>query len=117
MDRTIAEYGRLAKVGYERYCAHANWKSLVTGDDLPPFDELSSNIQRAWLHATRAILKVEEKMDKKKYSVSIVLDAYETTVEADSSERAEEIALHRMLKGGASEILLDGAFMSIVYEL
>jgi hypothetical protein len=33
---------------YERYAQYCDWKSLVSGDDLPPWEDAGDNIRRAW---------------------------------------------------------------------
>lgn len=53
MDRrTILEYGRTA---YEGYYAHSGGKSLVNGDHLPMWQDLSNHIQLAWGEAARQV--------------------------------------------------------------
>lgn len=39
----------LGKEAYEAYCNATNWKSLVSGADLPPWDNLSEPIRSAWM--------------------------------------------------------------------
>lgn len=46
---------RLAKIAYDAYCESANWKSLITGDKLPPFEDLPQDIRNAWLAAAHAV--------------------------------------------------------------
>jgi len=41
----------MAKKAYTSYCEFTNFKSLVTGDDLPKWDVLPNNIQAAWKHS------------------------------------------------------------------
>ncbi len=36
------------QVGYEAYCAHTGWKSLVSGQPLPPWNQVKPEIQAAW---------------------------------------------------------------------
>ena len=38
----------LGQVGYEMYCNFTDWKSLVSGATLPPWDQLDPQIQKAW---------------------------------------------------------------------
>lgn len=38
----------LAKKLYETYCNHTNWKSLVSGADLPQWEGLQQEIKDAW---------------------------------------------------------------------
>ena len=54
-ENEVKEIGQYA---YEAYCAHTDKKSLVTGDDLPKWDNLSTNIQDAWNAAGNAIIEV-----------------------------------------------------------
>lgn len=44
--------GRLA---YEAYCATTNWKSAVTGVDLPMFYDQKRDIRLGWINAARAV--------------------------------------------------------------
>lgn len=44
----------LAQVLYEAYCEQAGWKSLATGDPLPPWSELKPSIQAGWQASARA---------------------------------------------------------------
>lgn len=46
---------RLARAAYEGYIKQSGGKSLVTGDPLPPFDQLKPEIQEAWASAAGAI--------------------------------------------------------------
>ncbi len=39
---------KYAKEAYEAYCRHTGWKSLVSGKDLPQWDDLPLEIQKAW---------------------------------------------------------------------
>lgn len=38
----------LAQVLYEAYCEQAGWRSLATGDPLPPWNDLKPSIQVGW---------------------------------------------------------------------
>ena len=42
---------KMAKAGYEGYCQYTRWKSAVTGDTLPPWEELPGNVKNAWFSA------------------------------------------------------------------
>lgn len=44
-----------AKKAYEGYCENTGWKSLATGADLPPFEQLKEEIKLAWVAAANAI--------------------------------------------------------------
>jgi hypothetical protein len=46
-------YGRRA---YKAYSWSAGGVSLVSGDPLPPWDELPPEIQRAWVAAASAVI-------------------------------------------------------------
>jgi hypothetical protein len=46
-------YGQIA---YEAYCEKTGWKSLVSGDQLPPFNKLVPAIQEAWAAAANAVV-------------------------------------------------------------
>lgn len=44
------------EVAYNAYCNKSNWKSLVSGQPLPPFKETKKEIQEAWEAAAEAVL-------------------------------------------------------------
>lgn len=46
----------VAQVGYEAYSAHTGGKSLVSGQDLPAYAELTPGIQEAWQAAGTAVI-------------------------------------------------------------
>ncbi len=46
-----------ARVGYEAYKAAAGGRSLVTGDVLPPFDDLSEAVKKGWRAAACEIIQ------------------------------------------------------------
>ena len=48
---------RLAKIAYYGYFNHTNGKSLVSGAQLPDFDDLLPVIQHAWKAAAEAVIK------------------------------------------------------------
>ena len=50
-----AEDQRLGQIAYEAYCTNTGGKSLVTGDDLPPWGELDLALQTAWIAAAREV--------------------------------------------------------------
>jgi hypothetical protein len=45
----------LAEEAYEAYRMQTGGKSLVTGDDLPPWEGLGDAIKTAWIAAARAV--------------------------------------------------------------
>lgn len=42
---------QLAKEAYEAYANYVRWKSLATGQPLPQWESLSSEIQEAWVQS------------------------------------------------------------------
>lgn len=44
------------QIGYEAYCSFTNWKSLVSGANLPQWDKLPDNIKQAWEKAGSSIV-------------------------------------------------------------
>jgi hypothetical protein len=38
----------LGQVAYEAYCRKSDWKSLISGQRLPLWKDLSDNIKEAW---------------------------------------------------------------------
>ena len=49
------EHYKLAKIAYDGYCKQTGWKSLVSGDALPQFDQLKPAIQNAWAASAIAL--------------------------------------------------------------
>jgi hypothetical protein len=45
-----------AQKGYEGYCRYTGWKSAVTGDTLPEWENLSGTIKNAWFAAVTSAL-------------------------------------------------------------
>lgn len=45
----------LAKIAYDAYCADTNWKSAISGADLPPFSGLTDPVVQAWIASARAV--------------------------------------------------------------
>ncbi len=50
-EKIIMIIERIAQKAYESYCAYTEWKSVVTGDDLPQWEELPNKVKFAWLAA------------------------------------------------------------------
>ena len=46
----------LSQIVYEAYCESTGWKSLISGDQLPPFNKLKPSIQEAWRMAAMAVV-------------------------------------------------------------
>ena len=44
-----------AKIAYEAYAKQTHWKSIITGDKLPEFENLRPEIQAAWETAAKAV--------------------------------------------------------------
>ncbi len=44
------------QIGYEAYCEKTNWKSLVSGAQLPAWDAVTPGIKEAWESAAAAVL-------------------------------------------------------------
>ena len=58
---------RKEKVGvkaYEAYCLYTNNKSLITGDDLPLWQDLRIEIQAAWMASAQAVIKYVRRNDE-----------------------------------------------------
>jgi hypothetical protein len=45
----------LGKVAYEAYCATTDWKSAVSGDSLPSWEQQRESIRDAWDAAAYAV--------------------------------------------------------------
>lgn len=45
----------LGRVAYEAYCQSVNGRSPITGDRLPPFDELALEVSVGWIAAARTV--------------------------------------------------------------
>ena len=48
----------LGEVAYQAYCEESAGKSLVSGQDLPRWEGLSSDIQDAWIRAALRIFNL-----------------------------------------------------------
>jgi len=46
----------LGEVAYQGYCKSSNNKSLVSGQELPAFKDLSTEIKTAWEAAANAVV-------------------------------------------------------------
>lgn len=44
-----------AKMAYEAYCNHTDWKSLVSGQPLPQWQDVRPEIKVAWEAVVRAL--------------------------------------------------------------
>lgn len=51
-----AEDDRLGRVAYEAYSTQTGGVSLVSGEQLPAWDDLDTSIQTAWIAAARTVL-------------------------------------------------------------
>lgn len=47
---------RYGQIAYEAYSAHTDGRSLVSGDELPAWDEVGEDVQQAWVTAAWAVL-------------------------------------------------------------
>lgn len=56
---TQKEY-ELGKVAYDAYCETTDWKSAVSGAQLPQFSATSELIQKAWIAAAKAARKYDD---------------------------------------------------------
>lgn len=50
----------LARVAYEAYCDSVGWKSAVTGQELPIYEELPDIIKAGWASAAYTVKAVLE---------------------------------------------------------
>ena len=48
---------KMARVGYESYCAYTGNKSVITGDNLPAWEHLPGSIVNAWFAAADGMTK------------------------------------------------------------
>jgi len=46
-----------AQQAYEAYCAHTNYKSLATGQNLPKWENLPQNIKDAWFASAKSLVR------------------------------------------------------------
>ena len=47
----------LGQVAYEGYAEHAGWNSLISGAQLPPWDNQSAEVQQAWQAGAEAVYR------------------------------------------------------------
>ena len=45
----------LGRKAYEAYCLSTNWKSAISGADLPQFDNTPPAVQNGWIRAAMEI--------------------------------------------------------------
>lgn len=50
----MKSYGQIA---YEAYCEHTQWKSLISGAQLPEWERLDKRIQATWCVAANAVVE------------------------------------------------------------
>jgi len=60
----ISREEKVAKKAYEAYCLYTDNKSLVTGDDLPTWENLPLNIRSAWDASAQAIIEFVRRNDQ-----------------------------------------------------
>lgn len=53
---TGEEQKRMGQIAYEAYSQQSRGKSLVSGAQLPPWPQLSPEIQQAWVVAAQAVI-------------------------------------------------------------
>lgn len=49
------ENERLAKVAYNAYCETTNWKSAITGAQLPEFEKCPEAVKKGWEASAKAL--------------------------------------------------------------
>lgn len=54
----------LHEVAYDSYCEATDYKSAVTGDPLPEFDQTNEKVQTAWMRSTRRVIEEYERRDR-----------------------------------------------------
>jgi hypothetical protein len=47
---------RLGQIAYEGYSMQTGGKSLISGDDLPPWDFLDQSLKDAWIAAAQNVV-------------------------------------------------------------
>jgi len=55
IDAYIDDIGECA---YNGYCETSNYKSLISGDELPTWDELPEKIKNAWINSALKVLSL-----------------------------------------------------------
>lgn len=64
MTYTDNEYN-LGKLAYNAYCKSTNWKSAVSGDQLPMFFNCPATVQTGWIEAAKALkVHLEKEVNK-----------------------------------------------------
>ncbi|MFA5234459.1 MAG: hypothetical protein WC390_08685 [Sulfurimonas sp.] len=46
----------LARKAYEAYCGACEWKSAITGADLPLFDSCKQEVKDGWIAVAKAMI-------------------------------------------------------------
>lgn len=49
------EESKLGRIAYEAYCETTNWKSAISGANLPPFYKTPESVQVGWIAAAQAV--------------------------------------------------------------
>lgn len=44
------------EIAYNGYCEHTNWKSLISGADLPKWEAVKPEIKEAWEKAAEDVI-------------------------------------------------------------
>jgi len=52
----------LGRIAYEAYCETTNWKSAVTGADLPGFYSTSEAVRTGWIASAKAVIDANEEL-------------------------------------------------------
>jgi hypothetical protein len=51
-----AEDERLGRICYEAYCTNTGWVSLISGEVLPQWDDMTDALKTAWIAAAREVV-------------------------------------------------------------
>jgi hypothetical protein len=55
----------IARAGYEAYAAYTGNKSVITGDDLPKWNDLPGGVINAWFCAAESMIRAHANILKK----------------------------------------------------
>jgi hypothetical protein len=52
----------LGRIAYEAYCETTDWKSAVTGADLPEFYSTPEAVRTGWIASARAVMDAKAEL-------------------------------------------------------
>lgn len=95
-----------ARIAYEGYCEQTDWKSLVTGAQLPPWDELKAPMKAAWEASAAASIKYAEQNSPEHFTFAAYEELALQTVSPITDQTRETINVNGRLLRGVLETMI-----------